>query len=293
MRETRRFETLLAAMGGVLLTLAPALSAASRSSAPHCSASFDVPSFERIVPRMSCAEQQLAYARALKRAMQGREGSDARRRRERAVAAYRAIREYHPEAPAKGAEGAFRAGELLRAVGSTEDARGEFRVAIDLGARTPFRARGGLEMGHIHRREGRSDLALDSYLAVASDHDAEVAHRDDAWLWVGRVWRDLGRMREARSAWRSVALSGEDPIDRILAYDYLTLTWVDDDDLEAAAGVLDECMRAHAEIALEETYTGERVRKALTRMRGLEMLQRAIESRFRERQEQEREPPDR
>ena len=248
-------------------------------------AGIDDPVFRNGVPRMDTASAQIAYARGIKRSMAGREARERALRREMAIEAYRAVRKHHPRASSSGAEGAFRAGELLRAVGRTEEALEEFEKARELGSKTPFRARASLEIGHVHRREGRRRVALDAYLRVASDPRAAHEHRDDAWLWAGCVWKDLGRLREARDAWRGVTRSGSDPIDRILAFDYLALAWVDAGDLEAAAGVLDECVRAHSELALEETRLGERVRKALVRMRVVSALQHAVEerrSRFRE-----------
>jgi len=239
----------------------------------------DDPVFPDGVPRMDSASAQIAYARGLKRSMAGREGRERALRREMAIEAYRAVRIHHPRVSSCGAEGAFRAGELLRAGGRTAEALAELEKARELGRRTPFRARASLEIGHIHRREGRRRPALDAYLRVASDPRAAHEHRDDAWLWAGFVWKELGRLQEARDAWRSVTRTGADPIDRILAFDYLALAWVDAGDLEAAAGVLDECVRAHSELALEETRSGERVRKALLRMRVVAALPRAVEER--------------
>lgn len=243
----------------------------------------DPPSLGERAPRMSSAARQLAYARALQRALRGREGESAERIRERAVEAYRAVRLHHPEARLAGAEGAFRAGELLRAVGHASRARAEFVVARARGAGSPFAARAGLEIGHLERREGRGRLALDAYLAVAADEKAKGAYRDDAWLWAGRTWQLLECIDDARRAWRTVAEGGADPLDRILAYDHLAQSWIDVGDLEAAAAVLEECRRTHTELARERTHTGERVRAAFRRMRAREQLSRAIERRFRAR----------
>ena len=126
-------------------------------------------------------------------------------------------------------------------------------------------------------------MALNAYLDVVADSKSGPAQRDDAWLWAGRVWKDRGQLDEARRAWRSVATRGADPIDRIQAFDYLGLLWVEEEDLEAAAGVLDGCLRQLSESALEETHSGERVRKALQRMRLVDALPRAIELRKRSR----------
>ncbi|MEW6074019.1 MAG: hypothetical protein AB1726_15665 [Planctomycetota bacterium] len=231
------------------------------------------------IPRLESAAAQLAYARGLKGAIAAGEGEERERRTRLAVAAFRAVYELHPAAKELGAEAAFRAGELLRAAERSSAALVEFERAASRGGGTAFRARAGLEIGHVHRREGRPARALEAYLAVAADSDADPEHQDDAWLWAGTVWRDRGRVAEARRAWRSVAEGARSPLDRIRAFDLLAETWIDAGDLEAAAGALDECRRALAPLALEETRTGDEVRQALQRMHTVSALPRAIAER--------------
>jgi hypothetical protein len=62
----------------------------------------------------------------------------------------------------------------------------------------------------------------------------------------------------------------------VRAYDHLALALIEDDDLEGAAGMLERCRAALSDVALEETQRGERVRNALTRMRAIAELRRAI-----------------
>jgi hypothetical protein len=94
---------------------------------------------------------------------------------------------------------------------------------------------------------------------------------------VGNVQRDLHHPADARRAWQRVADAGEDPLDRIRAFDRIASLLVESDDLEGAAGTLERCKEALAAAAAEETRTGERVRSALQNMRAIEELQRAIE----------------
>jgi len=258
----------------------------------------ETPTVGTRVPRLPTPAAQLAYARRLKRtlvheapgARAARDSEDPGDRRdppdprdgsgrERAVEAYRAVRVHHPRARAAGAEAAFRAGELLRAAGEPARALAEFEVAGELGENTAFRARARLEIGHLHRRARRAQPALDAYLRVASDPTAARTHRDEAWLWAGLLWREAERLDDARRAWRRVAEHGVDPLDRIRAFDRLGLLWIDGGDLEAAAGVLDECARALGGQASEETPQGARIRRGLGRMRVAAELARRIEQR--------------
>ena len=236
------------------------------------------PPLEVTVPHMESAEAQLAYARRLKGELRKRKPQERDFWRGLTVEAYEAVPHFFPDASAFGSEACFRAGELLRVAGEVERARAVFRRARRLGRGTPFRARAGLELGHLARRAGELRAAREAYLDVASDASASRAHRDDAWIWAGRVWATEGRIEDARSAWRRVADGDGDALDRIFAFDELALSRVAEDDLEAAAGVLNQCVQALSEVALEETRRGESVRNALVRMRVIRALRRQISS---------------
>lgn len=231
--------------------------------------------WETRVPRMDRPLAQLAHARRLKQAIHRRAEQDRAFWRSLAVEAYQAVRHYHPGAREAGAEAAFRAGELLRAAQDSTAALAEFRVAQDLGRDTPFRARAGLEIGHLQRRAGDARTALDHYLGVAGDATAELAHRDDAWLWVGRVWQAEGRGEDARRAWKSVAEGDGHPLDRLLAFDEIGLSWIDDGQPEQARATVEACFSALEQAALEETEIGCRTRSALLLMRTRALLARA------------------
>ena len=235
------------------------------------------------VERLATATLQLEHARGLKVAMRGTEGAAREEARRAAVAAYRAVRTHHPTARSVAAEAAYRAGELLRAGGQADGALDEFQEARDRGAGTAYRARASLEIGHLHRRARRTEPALDAYLGVAMDTTTCPCRRDEALLWAGRVWADGGRDADARRVFQRVAEEGEDPLDRVRAYDELGLLHLERGDPEAAAGVLDVCRLALSEVALERTRTGERVRDAMARMRVVDALQRVARARERAR----------
>ena len=224
-------------------------------------------------PRLESARAQFEHARELKLSTRGRERM---RRRLGAAEAYRSVRRHFPAQREVGGEAAFRAGELLRAGGEEARALDEFGIARELSAGGEFAFRGALETGHILRRRGDPSGALDAYLAVAADVHAAPRWRDDAAIWSGRVWYETNRVEEARRWWNRVAGGGEDPRDRVRAYDQLALALVDEGELEGAAGMLERCRRELSDVALEETPRGERLRRALTNMRALDVLRRAI-----------------
>jgi tetratricopeptide (TPR) repeat protein len=150
--------------------------------------------------------------------VRGREREALRRR---VVETYRAVRERFPAQSAEIAEAAFRAGELLRSSGEVREAREEFELARAVGTGTPFRARAGLELGHLARRAELFEDALAHYRGVLGDAQSPAAQRDQASLWAGRTCVELGPAKEARELFRRAAEQALDPCDRVEAYDAL------------------------------------------------------------------------
>lgn len=229
--------------------------------------------------RFDTAKEQLEYATSLKKVLRGTEGEARDRARAEAVAAYRAVREYFAAEAALCSEAAFRAGELLRTADDFKGARAEFGVAMERGAGTDFRVRAMLEIGHVERRAKHQQEALAAYESVVSDDTASARQKDEALLWTGRVYADLERLADARRVWQKVADKGDDPMDRIHAYDHIASLLVETGDLEGAAGVIKRCNDALADVSQEETKLGERVRASLAAMRSIDQLTRAVEKR--------------
>ena len=263
------------ALLALLLAAGPIVGAALPQATPPTSERL-----ERYVPRMHDAAAQLDHARRLKRKMYSQAEESRAFWRKLTVEAYQAVRAFHGKERALAVEASFRAGELLRTGGEEAAALDEFGWAARQGEGA-FSTRAKLEIAHLHRRNDRDRKALDAYLDVAADARADPFHRDDAWLWAGVLWKRTDRREDALRAWRRVAERGKDPLDRIRAYDFLGLDWLEEGDPEAACGVFNECLRALSEAALEETRNGERVRNALLRMRLVEEIPRAVAERKR------------
>ena len=233
------------------------------------------------VSKLASAAAQLEAADRLRAALRGLRGSERASRARAAAAAYGALRVHWPTAREACAQAAFRAGELLRAEGDDSAALAEFEFVRSLELRCAWRARAGLEIAHVQRRAGRREAALDAYLAVHDDPRSEPQRRDEAALWAGRMYALLGKPEEAQRRWEAVARRAEDPLQRIDAWDELALALVDAGDLEGAAGWIGRARENLADVALEETENGERVRGALERMRSIRRLERAVAARER------------
>jgi tetratricopeptide (TPR) repeat protein len=229
--------------------------------------------------KLESAQAELAHADEVRSAMRGKEGEAKVAARKAAVEAYRAVREHWSTDAKACSEAAFHAGELLRSANDAAAALSEFQIARERGKDSPFRVRAGLEIAHIHRRAQDDERALAAYEAVLADAGATPGQRDDASYWEGAVYASAKRLDDARRAWQRVADGGEDPLDRIRAWDGIAGSYVDAGDLEAAAGALERCREATADAAAEETRLGERVRRALASMRAVDDLQRAVEKR--------------
>jgi hypothetical protein len=256
----------------------PAADAATSSRSAHA---VEVVREAPPVPKLESARAQLDHADGLRRALRGLDDAARKAARLRAAAAYRAIREHFPGDAGACAEAAYRAADLVRQAGELDGARAEYAVARERGAGTPWRVRAALELGHLERRAQRSAPALAAYEAVIADASASPGQRDDASLWSGRVLAGDGRTEDAVRVWTRIADHGDDPLDRIRAYDYWAQELVAQTDLEGAAGVLERCRSQLAEAAQEESKRGERVRAALAGMRAIEVLARAVEKRER------------
>jgi tetratricopeptide (TPR) repeat protein len=237
------------------------------------------PAAHASIPRLDTAKAQLAHAAGLKKAMSGTEGDARDAARKLAIEAYRSVREYFAGDAGACAEAAFRAGELLRAGDDDAGAQSEFAIARDRGTGTSFQVRAMMEIAHLDRRGKRLEKALDGYEAVVAADAATARQKDDAALWSGRVYADLERPKDARRVWQRVADKGDDPLDRIRAWDMMASLLVDQGDLEGAAGTLEKCREALAEVSQEESKLGERVRTALASMHAQDELTRAVEKR--------------
>jgi tetratricopeptide (TPR) repeat protein len=252
----------LATLAGLLLFEAPPAAAQAPASGA----------------RQVDARAGLDQAARLRRGLSGLRGDARARHLQRVVGAYRDLRTRFGDQPHVVAEASFRAGELLRAAGDAA-AREEFERAWRRGLGSDWRARAGLELGHLARRAQDDSRALACYRRVLTDTSSAPSRRDEAALWAGRCCVELGREDEARDLWERVATQAMDPCDRVAAHDELALLWIAAGDLEAAAGELERARAGVRERALERTPLGARVRSALRRMRAVTRLRARVAAR--------------
>ncbi|MFT6040639.1 MAG: tetratricopeptide (TPR) repeat protein [Gammaproteobacteria bacterium] len=226
------------------------------------------------------ADRALERARAKKQALQGERGESLTKLRAEAVAAYVRVHERWPKSGATAAEAAFRAGELLRAGQEPQLAIEQFLIATKLNNPGEFAARSLYEIGHVQRREGNIEPALAAFEQLVASGPVDAHLRDMSSVWYAKVLAEAGQLPDAERVLRRLTKTATEPTDRIRAYDELILMVVERGELEGAAGWLAECKHSVRESAGELTAKGQRVTRALERMRGLTALQVAIKSRM-------------
>jgi tetratricopeptide (TPR) repeat protein len=211
--------------------------------------------------------------------LRGTEGERREQARERAVAAYAAVACDPSASLPVRAEAAFRAAELLRAGGAVEAAAQAFEQCRALEPGGGFGARSLLELGHVHRRAGRAEAALEAYEQLMTDPLATPPLRDQGAWWVARVQAERGEAAAARRAWQRVARSGEDPLLRVQAFDAWIGSLVEAERLEDAAGVLELCRVELRPRAAECSELGARLGAELGAMKGPAALAQAVAER--------------
>ncbi|QDU69721.1 hypothetical protein Pla86_48410 [Planctomycetes bacterium Pla86] len=226
--------------------------------------------------QLRAAQQQLERARAL-------EGRSRLLGRLRAVDALHAVGELHQGDSASAAAAAAAAAGELRALGLLDEAAVEIARALDAVAVGPSAARWRLELADLQRRRGEVRSAAATYAACAQDRELDEGDRDHARLWSARMSLALGRGEEAERVLVALAHDARDPVYSVRAFDELVLADVAAGDLGRAAGWIDACHHHHQAVAARDTPSGDRVRRALMRMRGVvELRCAAFDARLRD-----------
>jgi tetratricopeptide (TPR) repeat protein len=226
-----------------------------------------------------CEEAGRRFERALGILRAARRASGAKRvelRRE-AAASLSALRDEHPGDLELGGEARFRAAEVWLALGDEPAARREYERLGRLDTPAEWRCRAWFELGQLERRAERWSEALAAYLRAASTEGGARRWRDEATLWAAKTHAARREFEPARRLLAWTAEHSPDVFLRIRAFDEWALSFVAVDDLGAAAGVLEACRSATRKLAFEQTARGERVLRALERMRCIAALERAVE----------------
>ena len=228
------------------------------------------------IPRQADARAQIRYAAGVRREGKGLKGDDRIDHLKRVAAAYEAVGRHFASSKAECAEASFRLGETRRSMGDREGAIGAFEEVVSNASSRRFSARALLEIGHLYRRSKEGTKALEAYARVIAEFPEEKGYRDDAYDWIGRVNAGARNHEAARSAWMKVAEQGEDPVDRIRAFDRVAGSYIVEGKNVEAGAAIERCRSLFAELAEESTSRGARVKKALGGMKSAAKLADAL-----------------
>jgi len=215
------------------------------------------------------ARAQIRHAASVKREGRGLQGEARMTHLRRVASAYEAVLANFPDSREECSEASFRLGETLRTLADWDAAVAAFARVVEIGASPRWAARALLETGNVHRRAKEMAKAIEAYGRVVAEFPQERSVRDDAYLWMGKVHATMREWDPARSAFTKVAEEGEDPVDRIQAFDQIALSYLQEGKTIEATASIERCKTLFAEIADEPTRQGARVKKALSRMRSV------------------------
>jgi tetratricopeptide (TPR) repeat protein len=146
------------------------------------------------------AEAALVIASRARKAAYGLEGEARRAALLAAAGRYSDVADDATAGAAARAEGAFRAGEILRSQDELDQARSRFEQAAGFGDQDEaraFAARGLLEQAHLLRRDDDVEGALSIYDAVLQRFGSERRSAAHATTWKGKLLMRGGRHEEA------------------------------------------------------------------------------------------------
>jgi hypothetical protein len=194
------------------------------------------------VPELSAATREVDLGRAaldaaasVRKAAYEEQGAARESGLLAAAARYGAVADEERWSASIRAEGAFRAGEILRARGQADEARARFEQAVTSGASVPrdasssgggraFGARAQLELGHALRRQAQGELALVAYGQVAARFGDQPKQVGQAAGWQARELMKEGRDEDTEQVAAVLpGLLAADPIEAVRCADTIAL----------------------------------------------------------------------
>ncbi len=219
------------------------------------------------VPKQADAKEQLHYASEIRKEAKGLKGEEKEAQLRKALEAYSAVGSHFPESKAQVADACFRSGEILGSLKKFDEAREAFGKILELGEERKLSARALLEIGDLYRQEKKIDQAISSYEKTATQFGDQTAQRDQAWIWVGKLYWQQEKKEPARFAWRKVMDGDGEPARRISAFDLMAVSYLQDNDVKSAHEVVEKCIESFSSLASEENSKGRRIKEALEKMK--------------------------
>lgn len=220
------------------------------------------------VEKAKDAQAQLERAVATQRSAVGRKGPRKMQILHQALADYRAVRRYWPEARQQCGLAAFRRGEIRRALEEEGAARGAFEEVLEEVPRgSDLHQRALLELGHLDRRQGRWRDALWRYGQVSDQREGNLRYRNDGREWTARVHLRTASWDQAEQAALDWAQHCESPEEEVRARDLRIQALIGKRNLRRAAKALEKLQEDMKLLASAPTGEGRRIARALEQLR--------------------------
>jgi len=223
-------------------------------------------------PEDGAAVAALTRARAEEAALRGLKGDERKQGWLKVAAAYQGVLDRFPTAKKEASEAGLRLGRIYAKIKDNDMALKCLNRVEEFPGETRNCALARMEIGHLYRRARQYDLAVGQYLKVAEKFASEADLCADALEWVGKCREKKKDFDGAREAWRKmIEFSAEDPLNVVQAFDLIACAHAKEKQTARAEEVLRECQTRFAR-SPAGGKEGERIRKALERMRCLKLL---------------------
>jgi len=214
------------------------------------------------------AKTQFAAAALLEKQIRGTKGAVRRAAQQKAAVAYEAVHRHFPEEAPLATRALYRAAELYERLRDRENGVRCLKLVLALKSEDRTRARAHNLLGHIYRRAKNWADAVKEYETVVNDHAKARPQVATALGWLGKCKARLGDHAGAREAWNSRIQRFPERLGVVIeSFDWIACDLHGEGKVKEARETLETCQAQLKDAAADSGPAGQRVRKALARMR--------------------------
>jgi tetratricopeptide (TPR) repeat protein len=228
------------------------------------------------VPREADARTQYSRASLAKKQIRGLKGETRSAAQRQAAVAFEAVARYFPEEAPLAGRALYQAAEIYETLRDREKGLACVKQVLAMHAEAITKARAHILLGHMYRRAGNPKAAAKEYETVNTDFTKLKTQVAEALGWLGKCKARLGDHQGAREAWRARMERFTDRYALVIeSSDWIAVSLFKEGKSREARETLDACREKMKDAAADSGPAGQRVRKALARMRIVRLLNRA------------------
>ncbi len=227
------------------------------------------------VPKEADARSQYAAAALLQKKIRGKKGEVRRQAQEEAAAAYEAVARYFPEEAPLAGRALYRAGQLYEHLKDREKGVRCLKQVLGMRAEDRTKAKAHTLLGHIYRRARNYTDAIKEYEILLRDHPKANSQVAEAMEWLGKCKARMGDHKGARDTWQDRLERFPDRLNLAIgSFDLIACSLFREGKVEEARKTLLKCQERFQEAARDTGPKGQRIRKALGRMKIVKALKK-------------------